>query len=78
MREHFGIDRLIEYGTTPVDETVKVVNPAYRDIERIRRSTRHRNAACLQICINVKSLRFGVVNFGGKIRSQENTYRRRI
>ena len=37
MREHFGIDRLIEYGTTPVDETVKVVNPAYRDIEsRIR------------------------------------------
>jgi predicted nuclease with TOPRIM domain len=37
MREHFGIDRLIEYGTAPVDETVKVVNPAYRDIEsRIR------------------------------------------
>ncbi len=29
--------RLIEYGTAPVDETVKVVNPAYRDIEsRIR------------------------------------------
>jgi hypothetical protein len=33
MREHFGIDRLIEYGTVPVDETVKVVNPAYRDID---------------------------------------------
>jgi hypothetical protein len=37
MREHFGIDRLIEYGTTPVDETVKVVNPEYRNIDsRIR------------------------------------------
>ncbi|MCP4372295.1 MAG: hypothetical protein GY797_29950, partial [Deltaproteobacteria bacterium] len=38
MREHFGIDRLIEYGTAPVDETVKVVNPAYRDIESSVRS----------------------------------------
>ncbi len=30
MREHFGLDRLIEYGTTPLPETTQVVNPAYR------------------------------------------------
>ncbi len=37
MRERFGIDRLIEYGTAPVVETVKMVNPVYRDTEsRVR------------------------------------------
>ncbi len=38
MREHFGIDRLIEYGTTPVDETVQVVNPEYRTLDSQVRS----------------------------------------
>ncbi len=38
MREHFGIDRLIEYGTTPVDETVEVVNPKYRELDSQIRS----------------------------------------
>lgn len=39
MREHtFGIDGFIEYGAAPVDETVKVVNPSYREIESRKRS----------------------------------------
>lgn len=42
MQEHFGIDRLIEYGTTPVDETVKVVNPAYRNLESQMRSVKQK------------------------------------
>lgn len=38
MREHFGLDRLIAYGTEPLPETSKVVNPARRALEaQIRR-----------------------------------------
>ena len=33
MMEHFGIDRLIEYGIEKIDETIKVVNPTYRDLD---------------------------------------------
>jgi len=38
MREHFGLDRLITYGTLPLPETTEVVNPARRALEQqIRR-----------------------------------------
>lgn len=38
MRQHFGLDRLIEYGTQPLPETTQVVNPARRALEQqIRR-----------------------------------------
>ena len=30
MMEHYGIDRLIEYETDDIDDTTKVINPAYR------------------------------------------------
>ena len=33
MREHFGLDRLIEYETEEIPETTKVVNPAHRELE---------------------------------------------
>ena len=33
MREQFNLDRLIEYGTEPVPDTVKVVNPEYRKLD---------------------------------------------
>lgn len=33
MMENFGIDRLIEYETTPLDETIEVINPEYRQLE---------------------------------------------
>jgi prepilin-type processing-associated H-X9-DG protein len=33
MIQHFGIDRLIEYETEPIDETTSVVNPARRALE---------------------------------------------
>lgn len=38
MMQHYGIDRLIGYGVEEMDETVKVVNPAYRDVESQIRS----------------------------------------
>jgi hypothetical protein len=34
MREHFGLDRLIEYGTTPLPETTLVINPAHRRLDQ--------------------------------------------
>ncbi len=33
MREHYGIDRLIDHSTEPISETAKVVNPAWRRLE---------------------------------------------
>jgi hypothetical protein len=34
MREHFGLDRLIEHGTLPLPETTVVVNPAHRRLDQ--------------------------------------------
>src|SRR2546426_12843863 len=33
MREQFGLDRLIEYGTAEIPETAQVVNPQRRHLE---------------------------------------------
>ncbi len=33
MMEHYGIDRLIEYETEELDDTIRVVNPEYRKLE---------------------------------------------
>lgn len=38
MRENFGIDKLIEYSTTPINDTMEVVNPQYRKFESEVRS----------------------------------------
>ena len=38
MMEHFRIDRLIEYKQEEIDETTKVVNPRYRELESTIRS----------------------------------------
>jgi len=38
MREHFSIDRLTEYGTEPLPDTTRTVNPAWRQLDsQIRR-----------------------------------------
>ena len=45
MREHYGLDQLVEYGTEPVPDAVSVVNPAWRQLDsQIRAHTgqRHR------------------------------------
>ncbi len=34
MMQHYGIDRLIDYQVEKMDETIKVVNPLYRELER--------------------------------------------
>jgi hypothetical protein len=48
MREHYSLDRLIEYGTEPIPDTVSVVNPAWRKLDsqiRSQAGQRHRLAA---------------------------------
>src|SRR5437667_5555952 len=42
MREHFGLDRLIEHGTTALPETTVVVNPAHRRVDQQIRRERGR------------------------------------
>jgi hypothetical protein len=34
MREHYGLDALVEYGTEAIPATVTVLNPAWRDLNR--------------------------------------------
>jgi hypothetical protein len=33
MREHYGLDRLVEHGTEPVPAAVRVINPAWRKLD---------------------------------------------
>ena len=38
MRQHYNLDRLIEYGIEPIPDTTRVINPARRQLEsQIRR-----------------------------------------
>jgi hypothetical protein len=38
MREHYYLDRLVEYGTEPLPETTRLVNPAWRSLDsRVRK-----------------------------------------
>jgi hypothetical protein len=48
MREHYGLDHLIEYGTEPIPDAISVVNPAWRKLDgqiRSQAGRRHRMAA---------------------------------
>lgn len=42
MSQHYGLDRLIEYGTEPLPDTTMVVNPAWR---RLDQSVRRENSS---------------------------------
>jgi chromosome segregation ATPase len=43
MREHFSLDRLIDYETEPIPDTILVVNPAWRKLDsQIRSKTGQR------------------------------------
>jgi hypothetical protein len=48
MREHYSLDRLMEYGTEPIPDAIPVVNPAWRKLDsqiRSQAGQRHRLAA---------------------------------
>jgi hypothetical protein len=39
MREHYGLDRLVEHGTSPLPEATRLVNPAWRALDSQVRKT---------------------------------------
>jgi hypothetical protein len=47
MREHFGLDALVQYGTEEIPATVTVVNPAWQALNRAVRQ-KHRELKSLQ------------------------------
>ena len=49
MRQHYNLDRLIEYGTEAIPETTRVINPAWRQLDsQIRRQNGLLNRELLQ------------------------------
>jgi hypothetical protein len=59
MREHYALDRLLSYQVEQMDETITVVNPAWRKLDRIVRS--------LAAKLSPKLARFGALNLPGAI-----------
>ena len=50
LREHYDLDRLIEYGTEPVPDAIQVVNPAWRKLDsQIRSHTAQRYRLAAQL-----------------------------
>ncbi len=44
MREHYGLDRLVDYGTEEIPETTRVVNPEHRRLDnQVRRQAERLN-----------------------------------
>lgn len=40
MRDHYGLDKLVEHGVSPLPETTRLVNPAWRALDRqVRQAT---------------------------------------
>jgi hypothetical protein len=59
MRQHYGLDRLVDYGTEEIDETTRVVNPAYRKLDgEVRKKA---------AIISRKSATFGSLSLNGEI-----------
>jgi Transposase protein len=49
MRQHYNLDRLIEYGTESIPDTTRVINPAWRQLDsQIRRQNGLLNRELLQ------------------------------
>jgi prepilin-type processing-associated H-X9-DG protein len=62
MRENYNIDRLIEYRTEPIPDTVRVVNPRFREVDGKLRSSTATLSRRLQ--------EFGALHLSGDIESE--------
>jgi hypothetical protein len=49
MREHFGLDALVQYGTEEIPATVTVLNPAWRELNRQVRGKHAELKRCQQL-----------------------------
>lgn len=66
MREHYGLDGLVDYGTAPIPEIITTVNPAWRDLN----ATIRNDAAQLQRC----SAQFGSLSLPGALEPAQVTH----
>jgi len=59
MMQHFAIDLLLEYGTEKMGDTERVVNPAWRDLNRscnaLKSKLRYRNACFAEMSLHPKN-----------------------
>ena len=53
MREHFGLDALVQYGTEQIPATVTVLNPAWRNLDREVRKKNAELKHCRKLQQNV-------------------------
>jgi len=59
MRQHYNLDRLVEYSTEEIPETTKVINPEYRRIDtEVRKKT---------AILNHRQAKFGAMTLKGEI-----------
>ena len=63
MRQHYGLDRLVDYSTEEIPDTAMVVNPAYRRLDGRIRSLRSQ--------LNRKLAAFSAMGFNGDIESKK-------
>ena len=62
-REHFSLDRLVDYGTDPLSDPIPVVNPAHRRLDgQVRSATGKLNRLLAQ---------FGTINLEGTIEPEQ-------
>jgi hypothetical protein len=59
MREHFNLDRLVDYKTSALDETIQVVNPRWRSLDAQVRSK--------VSILNRKNAQYGAMQLEGEI-----------
>ena len=59
MRQHYGLDRLVEYGTESIPDTVRVVNSVWRQLDSQIRSLRGQRQRSLAI--------FGAQSLAGEL-----------
>jgi hypothetical protein len=66
MREHYSLDRLVEYAVGPVPDTVSVVNPARRKLESGIRALRAE--------VNRSQAQFGALSMEGPLEAEPMTH----
>ena len=67
MREHYGLDRLVDYATEEIPDTTQVVNPEYRQLDgQVRR---------LRGQLTRKLAAFSATSLSGEIEAEESRWR---
>lgn len=69
MRQHYGLDRLAEYGTEPVPAPIQTVNPAWRQLDAQVRTQSEKRRRQLAL--------FGALDLSGLAEKEVDDYQRK-